>query len=70
LTRQAWGSLARTYIVCKQDMALRPTLQEKFIADADNAYPDNRTAVALLDASHSPFLSRPRELADILLGLG
>ncbi|MFF4614775.1 alpha/beta fold hydrolase [Nonomuraea jabiensis] len=70
LTRDGWGSVRRTYIVCAQDMAIRPGLQAKFIAEADAAFPDNPTSVVTLDASHSPFLSKPGELADILIPLG
>ncbi|MEV0592437.1 hypothetical protein [Nonomuraea cavernae] len=62
--------MPRTYIVCTRDMAIRPGLQAKFIAEADAAYPDNPTSVVTLDASHSPFLSKPGELADILIPLG
>ncbi|QYC37810.1 Alpha/beta hydrolase family protein [Nonomuraea coxensis DSM 45129] len=48
----------------------RPGVQAKFIAEADAAFPDNPTSVVTLDASHSPFLSKPGELADILIPLG
>ncbi|MEV4840183.1 alpha/beta fold hydrolase [Nonomuraea sp. NPDC049486] len=70
LTRDGWGSVPRTYIVCTRDMAIRPGLQAKFVAEADAAFPDNPTSVVTLDASHSPFLSKPGELADLLIPLG
>jgi pimeloyl-ACP methyl ester carboxylesterase len=69
-TRDGFGSVPRTYIVCTQDMAIRPALQAKFIEEADAAFPANPTSVIHLDASHSPFLSKPDELAGILAGLG
>ena len=69
LTAEGWGSVPRAYIVCAQDQALRPPLQRKFIADADAAFPGNLTEVYTLDSSHSPFLSRPGELAGIILKL-
>ena len=69
-TRDGFGSVPRTYIVCTQDMAIRPALQAKFIEEADAAFPANPTSVIRLDASHSPFLSKPDELAGILAGLG
>ncbi|MBR8640514.1 hypothetical protein KEF29_17345 [Streptomyces tuirus] len=50
-------------------MALRPALQRKFISDADAAFPDNPTAVTSVDSSHSPFLSVPERVVDILLRL-
>ncbi|MFJ9562833.1 alpha/beta fold hydrolase [Streptomyces fuscichromogenes] len=70
LTRDAWGSVPRTYVVCGRDMALRPTLQRKFVDDADSAFPDNPASVVELDASHSPFLSVPGQVADLVAKLG
>ncbi|MEU6184170.1 hypothetical protein [Streptomyces coeruleorubidus] len=51
-------------------MPLRPDLQQKFISDADAAFPDNPTSVVALDSSHSPFLSWPGQVADIAGRLG
>ncbi len=69
LTADGWGSLPRSYIVCTRDMCIRPALQRKFIADADAAFPENPTIAHTLDASHSPFLSMPGQVADIVLQL-
>jgi len=69
LTADGWGSVSRAYIMCTQDQAVRPPLQRKFIADADAAFPGNPTEVHTLDSSHSPFLSMPGDLADIILKL-
>jgi hypothetical protein len=44
-------------------------MQRKLIADADAAFPGNPTEVYTLDSSHSPFLSMPGVLADIILKL-
>ena len=70
LTLDSWGSVRRTYLTCTRDMAIGPALQAKFIAEADAAFPDNPTSVVALDASHSPFLSMPKEVADIITPLG
>lgn len=70
LTRDGWGPVRRTYLICARDMAIRPALQAKFIAEADAAFPDNPTSVVSLDASHSPFLSIPGELAEVVINLG
>ncbi|MDG4771827.1 alpha/beta fold hydrolase [Solwaraspora sp. WMMD792] len=70
LTRSGWGSIPRTYVTCAQDMAVRPALQQRFIADADAAFPDNLTSIEALDASHSPFLSLPQQVADIVNRVG
>jgi pimeloyl-ACP methyl ester carboxylesterase len=69
LTADGWGSVPRTYVLCTRDMTVRPALQRKFIADADTAFPGNPTAVRTLDASHSPFLSVPDHVADVVLDL-
>jgi pimeloyl-ACP methyl ester carboxylesterase len=70
LTRDGWGSVPRTYLVCAKDMAIRPALQARFVAEADAAFPDNPTSVVTLDASHSPFLSVPEALAQAVVALG
>ncbi len=66
LTHDGWGSVRRTYA---RDMAIRPALQARFITEADAAFPDNPVSVVTLDASHSPFLSMPNEVADIITPL-
>ncbi|MEO3808620.1 alpha/beta fold hydrolase [Sphaerisporangium sp. B11E5] len=70
LTHDGWGSVRRTYLTCARDMAIRPALQARFIAEADAAFPGNPTSVVALDASHSPFLSMPDVVADILTAIG
>ena len=42
-------------------------MQRKFIELADAAFPGIPTTVHTLDSSHSPFLSMPGKLADIIL---
>jgi len=70
LTAGGWGSVPRTYVVCTQDMTIRPALQRRFITDADAVFPANSTTVHTLHAAHSPFLSMPGELADIVAKVG
>ncbi|TDE35697.1 alpha/beta hydrolase [Actinomadura sp. 6K520] len=70
LTHDGWGSVRRTYLTCARDRAIGPELQARFIAEADAAFPDNPVSVVALDASHSPFLSMPGEVADIITSLG
>jgi pimeloyl-ACP methyl ester carboxylesterase len=67
LTRDGWGGIPRTYLRCSQDHAILPALQNRFIAEADAAFPENRTAVVDLDSSHSPFLSQPDRVAAAIL---
>jgi hypothetical protein len=57
-------------VLCTKDMTIRPALQQRFITDADAAFAANPTKVHSLDAAHSPFLSMPGKVADIVLKLG
>lgn len=52
------------YILCEQDEALPPALQREQARNAGVA------EVMSLGAGHSAFASRPRELAELLIGLG
>jgi hypothetical protein len=66
LSADGWGSVPRTYVVCTLDNAIRPALQRRFIAEADAAFPANPTTAIELAASHSPFLSMPDRVAEII----
>jgi pimeloyl-ACP methyl ester carboxylesterase len=66
LTSQAWGAVPRTYVRCLRDNIIRPELQRRFIREADAAFPENPTATLELDSSHSPFLSTPERVAEII----
>lgn len=70
LTRDGFGSVPRTYITCSRDKVMPPAVQARFIAEADDAFPEHRTVVETVAASHSPFLSMPDEVADILATVG
>jgi hypothetical protein len=54
----AWRSVPSSYVVCADDRAVRP--------DAQRARAALVGASVELDADHSPFFSRPRELADFI----
>jgi pimeloyl-ACP methyl ester carboxylesterase len=56
----AWKTVASTYVICEQDAAVPPPAQEAMSARAGD--------VRRLPSSHSPFLSRPAEVCDIILG--
>jgi pimeloyl-ACP methyl ester carboxylesterase len=53
-----WHTVPATYVLCEQDQALPPALQEQFALRAGSRY--------RLASGHSPFLSMPDELADVL----
>lgn len=60
LTAAAWRSKPSTYVVCLQDRAIHPD-QQRFFA--------NRCwSTVELDASHSPMLSMPERVVEIVLG--
>jgi hypothetical protein len=52
---------------CADDHAIRPRVQEKFIALVDAFAPKNPTEVRALNTSHSSFISQPEELAKVLI---
>lgn len=58
ITQVAWKSIPSTYIVCEQDQAIPLFAQE--------AMSQRATRVIRIDSDHSPFLSKPAELARML----
>jgi pimeloyl-ACP methyl ester carboxylesterase len=65
-TPERWGSVRRHYITCLQDQAIRPALQQRFIEEANAFVPAQPTTVHQMDASHSPYMSQPGALAELL----
>jgi pimeloyl-ACP methyl ester carboxylesterase len=59
-TQAAWQGLPSTYLICEDDRAVPPPVQEAMSARA--------THVRRVRASHSPFFSRPDDVADVVLG--
>jgi pimeloyl-ACP methyl ester carboxylesterase len=58
-TAAAWQGVPSTYVICEQDRAVPPPAQEAMSARARD--------VRRIPASHSPFLSRPGDVTDIVL---
>lgn len=65
VTTARYGSVPHAYVVCTQDNALPVALQRLFIEEID-AVSATPTAVTEFDTSHSPFLSRPKDLAAVI----
>lgn len=61
ITAVAWRGIPTTYVICEQDQAIPVPAQEMLAGRAG--------AVQRLDASHSPFLSRPGEVVEIIRGV-
>ena len=56
-----WKSVPSTYVICRDDRALHPGLQRAFSKRASNAIE--------WDGAHSPFLSRPHQVIELLTGI-
>lgn len=63
ITSEGAGSRPMTYIECLQDRVISPALQKQMQGHADFKQ------VLTLDSSHSPFLSQPTALAELLHGI-
>lgn len=63
LTERNFGSVPRYYVECTDDRAINIALQRDMVAAS------GVERVMTMDASHSPFLSRPAELASHLAGV-
>ncbi|WP_342083616.1 alpha/beta fold hydrolase [Dyadobacter sp. OTU695] len=61
LTSANFGSVEKAYIKTTQDVVISPGLQDKMIATA------GIRAVYPVNTSHSPFLSQPRTVSDLLI---
>ena len=69
ITSRRFGSLSRHYIRCTQDRAIPLTGQDHMIATIDAAL-GSKTTIHTLESSHSPFLSQPAALSNVLIGIG
>jgi pimeloyl-ACP methyl ester carboxylesterase len=58
LSQASWKTIPSTYIVCEQDRAMPMDFMEKVAPRANTVH--------RIPTSHSPFLSRPAELADLI----
>jgi pimeloyl-ACP methyl ester carboxylesterase len=60
-TGVCWREVPSTYVVCTEDHAVHPELQRRFAARASRQME--------WPSSHSPFLSRPAQLVELLAAL-
>ncbi|MEU7928232.1 hypothetical protein [Micromonospora sp. NPDC049107] len=61
MTRERYGSVPKTYVVCTKENAVPPAPQRRLIAEID-AVSTSPTQVIELDSAHSPMLSHPDDL--------
>jgi pimeloyl-ACP methyl ester carboxylesterase len=66
LTTGSWGALKKHYIKCLRDNAVPVALADRFIAETNAFVPANPIRVHTLDTGHSPFLTAPSALANLL----
>jgi len=64
LTKEHFGSVDKVYIKTLQDIVISPGLQDRMIAAA------GIKTIYSVNTSHSPFLSRPHEVAELLFKIG
>ena len=69
LTTTGFGALKRSFVKCTEDYAIRLATQDLAIADLDAAFPDNPTRTVEVASSHEVMLSKPKELAEAMIGL-
>ncbi|MET8959141.1 alpha/beta hydrolase [Streptomyces sp. NPDC004096] len=65
VTAERYGSIPHSYVVCARDNAIRPELQRLMVREIDDIS-TRPTTVVELDSSHSPFLSQPTALAEVI----
>ncbi len=68
ITPGRFGAVPRHYIRCTEDRAIPLTGQDHMIATVDGAI-GGKTITHTLDSSHSPFLSQPTALSNILIDI-
>ncbi len=64
LTSENFGTVSKAYIKTLQDVVISPGLQDRMIAAA------GIKSVYTVNTSHSPFLSQPKAVSDLLLTIG
>lgn len=64
LTDQNFGNVEKVYIKTLQDKVISPKLQDQMIASA------GIKTVFEVNTSHSPFLSQPKSVSDLLIKIG
>lgn len=67
MTVAPWKEVKATYVMCSLDNAIPLPVQELMVGMARDLAPGSFDVVERLEASHSPFISKPKELAEILL---
>ncbi|WP_193107117.1 alpha/beta hydrolase [Brachybacterium sp. FME24] len=67
ITPDTWGAVPRTYIRLTADRIVTPALQDRMIAEADRAAPQNRFTITDIDSSHLGVMHQAPSLAAALM---
>lgn len=70
VTRERWGSIPRTYLRTMNDLSIAPEVQAIMIRDADDFTPYNKFRHITVHSGHSPFASRPKDVAEAIASCG
>ncbi|WP_249998596.1 alpha/beta fold hydrolase [Actinoplanes sp. M2I2] len=65
VTAERYGSVPHTYVLCSEDRVVPRALQTRFVREID-AVSARPTTVVAFATSHSPLLSAPDALADVI----
>jgi len=68
VTPRRFGSVPHSYVVCTKDRAVPEPLQRRFVRELDDVS-GAPARVTEVDSGHSPFLSRPAELAEAITAI-
>ena len=68
VTPERYGRVPHSYVICTQDNAIPPAVQRRLVKEID-AVSAAPTVVTELESSHSPFLSQPAALAEVIAGV-
>jgi pimeloyl-ACP methyl ester carboxylesterase len=60
-TYSAWKYIPTTYVICELDKAIPPAAQEGMASQEGGLFTIER-----INSSHSPFLSKPKETAEVI----
>ena len=61
LNHTGWQGLETTYVICTEDRAVPPVVQERLSARCQH--------ILRIRSSHSPMLSQPETIVELLAGL-
>ena len=65
----AWQEIPVTYLMCENDQAMLLQWQRMMTDRVEATHPDVKVKRVVCDAGHSPFLSQPERVVEVMQGL-